>query len=88
MAQTFDTIFRSGIVVNQDGVGLRDIGIADGRIAAIGNLLRMSDSPAWFVEPRRSGNPATPACLTEKHRSAGKPSPAAGDPGGRAIDSP
>ena len=38
MAQTFDTIFRSGIVVNQDGVGLRDIGIADGRIAAIGNL--------------------------------------------------
>ncbi len=34
----FDTIFRSGIVVNQDGVGLRDIGITNGRIAAIGNL--------------------------------------------------
>ncbi|MBA8876571.1 dihydroorotase [Phyllobacterium myrsinacearum] len=38
MAQTFDTIFRSAMVVNQDGVGLRDIGITNGRIAAIGNL--------------------------------------------------
>ncbi|MCX8280530.1 dihydroorotase [Phyllobacterium sp. 0TCS1.6C] len=38
MAQTFDTIFRSGMVVNHDGVALRDIGIRDGRIAAIGNL--------------------------------------------------
>lgn len=38
MAQTFDTIFRSGMVVNQDGVALRDIGVTGGRIAAIGNL--------------------------------------------------
>lgn len=38
MVQTFDTIYRSGFVVNQDGVGLRDIGISNGRIAAIGNL--------------------------------------------------
>ncbi|MGO4449490.1 dihydroorotase [Phyllobacterium sp. TAF24] len=38
MAQTFDTIFRSGMVVNQDGMALRDIGITNGRIAAIGNL--------------------------------------------------
>jgi dihydroorotase len=38
MAQGFDTIYRSGIVVNQDGVGLRDIGISNGSIAAIGNL--------------------------------------------------
>ncbi|MGH6859351.1 MAG: dihydroorotase [Phyllobacterium sp.] len=38
MTQTFDTIFRSGMVVNHDGVALRDIGVTDGRIAAIGNL--------------------------------------------------
>ncbi|NTS30062.1 dihydroorotase [Phyllobacterium sp. BT25] len=38
MVQTFDTIYRSGFVVNQDGVGLRDIGVSNGRIAAIGNL--------------------------------------------------
>ncbi len=38
MVQTFDTIYRSGFVVNQDGVGLRDVGVTDGRIAAVGNL--------------------------------------------------
>jgi dihydroorotase len=38
MSQRFDTILRSGTVVNQDGEGVRDIGIADGRIAAIGAL--------------------------------------------------
>ncbi len=34
MAQTFDTIFKGGIVVNQDGEGVRDIGVVGGRIAA------------------------------------------------------
>ena len=38
MTQRFDTILKSGTVVNQDGEGVRDIGIADGRIAAIGAL--------------------------------------------------
>ena len=38
MNQRFDTILKSGTVVNQDGEGVRDIGIADGRIAAIGAL--------------------------------------------------
>src|SRR6201987_1737449 len=38
MNQRFDTILRSGTVVNQDGEGVRDIGIADGRIAEIGGL--------------------------------------------------
>ncbi|MBN8970253.1 MAG: dihydroorotase [Rhizobiales bacterium] len=38
MAQTFDTILRSGTIVNQDGEGVGDIGIAGGRIAAIGGL--------------------------------------------------
>ncbi|KXF78054.1 dihydroorotase [Paramesorhizobium deserti] len=38
MAETFDTILKGGTLVNQDGKGLRDIGIRDGRIAAIGSL--------------------------------------------------
>ena len=38
MNQRFDAILKSGTVVNQDGEGVRDIGITDGRIAAIGAL--------------------------------------------------
>src|SRR5213080_2783004 len=38
MKQSFDTILKSGTVVNQDGEGVRDIGISGGRIAAIGAL--------------------------------------------------
>jgi dihydroorotase len=38
MNQRFDTILKSGTVVNQDGEGIRDIGIAKGRIGAIGGL--------------------------------------------------
>jgi dihydroorotase len=38
MNQRFDTILKSGTVVNQDGEGVRDIAIANGRIAAIGGL--------------------------------------------------
>src|SRR5437899_8845436 len=38
MSQRFDTILKSGTVVNQDGEGVCDIGIAAGRIAAIGGL--------------------------------------------------
>src|SRR5947209_19758215 len=38
MTATFDAILRSGTVVNQDGEGVRDIGIAAGRIAEIGSL--------------------------------------------------
>src|ERR1700733_13817178 len=40
MKQRFDTILKSGTVVNQDGEGVRDIGIIDGRIAEIGGLGR------------------------------------------------
>lgn len=46
MTQRFDTILRSGTVVNQDGEGVRDIGINAGRIAAIGSLAR---APAAHV---------------------------------------
>src|SRR6202035_4242396 len=38
MNQRFDTILKSGTVVNQDGEGTRDIGIIAGRIAEIGSL--------------------------------------------------
>jgi dihydroorotase len=42
MTQTFDIILKGGIVVNHDGVGLRDIGVVAGRIAQIGDLPRAS----------------------------------------------
>jgi dihydroorotase len=38
MSKRFDTILKSGTVVNQDGEGVRDIGISGGRIAEIGAL--------------------------------------------------
>jgi dihydroorotase len=36
--KTFDLLIRGGSVVNHDGIGLRDIGIRGGRIAALGAL--------------------------------------------------
>src|SRR5579872_4580609 len=36
MNQRFDTILKSGTVVNQDGEGVRDVAIRDGRIAELG----------------------------------------------------
>lgn len=44
MAQTHDLLFRGGTVVNQDGIGERDIAVADGRIAEIG-----------MIDPSRAG---------------------------------
>eukprot|EP01037_Dinobryon_pediforme_P027585 gene27585-30528_t len=38
MTETFDTIFKNGVVVNQDGAAQRDVGVRAGRIAAIGSL--------------------------------------------------
>src|SRR4029078_1899134 len=38
MNQRFYTILKSGTVVNQDGEGVRDVGVTNGRIAAIGAL--------------------------------------------------
>src|SRR5262249_54453547 len=34
----YDLLLRGGTVVNHDGEGVRDIAVADGRIAAIGDL--------------------------------------------------
>lgn len=38
MTQTFDLLIRGGHLVNHDGEGLADVGVKDGRIAAIGAL--------------------------------------------------
>ncbi len=38
MPQSFDVVLANGTVVNQDGALLRDVGVRDGRIAAIGAL--------------------------------------------------
>ncbi|MCK4277459.1 MAG: dihydroorotase, partial [Phycisphaerae bacterium] len=38
MAETFDIVFKGGAVVNQDGEGLADIGVRDGKIRAIGDI--------------------------------------------------
>ncbi len=40
MADSFDLILKGGVVVNHDGEGARDIGVAGGRIATIGDLTR------------------------------------------------
>jgi dihydroorotase len=38
MPQTFDLVLANGTVVNQDGAGLRDVGVRNGLIADIGDL--------------------------------------------------
>jgi len=40
MPETYDLILKGGTVVNHDGEGVRDVAIADGRIAALGQLGR------------------------------------------------
>ena len=40
MTRSFDLILKGGIVANHDGVGRRDVGVAAGRIAALGDLSR------------------------------------------------
>ncbi len=38
MTETFDTVLAGGTLVNHDGKGVRDVGIRDGRIAALGSI--------------------------------------------------
>jgi dihydroorotase len=42
MSETFDCIVKGGTLVNHDGMGQRDIGIRDGKIAAIGTFAQSS----------------------------------------------
>lgn len=37
-AETYDLVIRGGTVVNHDGIGLGDIAVADGKIAALGTV--------------------------------------------------
>lgn len=38
MSGNYELVLKGGTLVNQDGTGLRDVGIRDGRIAAIGSI--------------------------------------------------
>lgn len=38
MSETYDLLIKGGTLVNHDGVGVRDIGIREGKISAIGTL--------------------------------------------------
>jgi dihydroorotase len=42
MPETYDLVLKGGTVVNQDGIGHRDVGVRAGKIAAIGDLARAS----------------------------------------------
>lgn len=42
MSATYDLIIKGGTLVNQDGVGVTDIAVTNGRIAAIGDLAHAS----------------------------------------------
>jgi dihydroorotase len=42
MSVHVDLVLKGGVVVNQDGTGLRDIAVKDGRIVAIGSLTNLS----------------------------------------------
>ena len=42
MSEIFDLLIRNATVVNHDGIGARDIGIRNGRIAALGDLATTS----------------------------------------------
>ena len=52
MADSYDLILKGGTVVNQDGEGLRDIGIRDGHFSAIGDLSRASAGSAFQASVR------------------------------------
>jgi dihydroorotase len=38
MVATFDLVFHGGTIVNQDGIGPRDVAVTEGRIAEIGSI--------------------------------------------------
>jgi dihydroorotase len=42
MTVTYDLILKGGTLVNQDGIGLADVGVRNGTIAAIGDLAQAS----------------------------------------------
>ena len=70
MPETFDLLLRNGTVVNHDGVGVRDIGVRAGRIAALGDL-------AAQIAVARSSTPlASRSCPASSTRRCISASPA------------
>jgi dihydroorotase len=47
MAETYDLVLAGATVVNHDGAAVRDVGIRDGKIAAIGNIGPGSARETW-----------------------------------------
>jgi dihydroorotase len=47
MAESYDLLLAGATVVNQDGAGVRDIGIRDGKIVAIGNISTNGVREVW-----------------------------------------
>src|ERR1700747_2781733 len=73
MPDTYDFILKGGTVVNQDGAAARDVGIADGKIAALGHLARASageviDCAGLTILPRGIDTPVhfREPCMTHK----------------------
>ena len=56
MTATYDLILRNGVVVNHDGVGVRDIGVCGGRIAALATSPR--PTPARSIDCDGPSHPA------------------------------
>jgi dihydroorotase len=46
MPQTFDLVLKGGVIVDHNGVGVADIGVRAGKIAAIGDLAQVSAGEA------------------------------------------
>ena len=62
----YDAIFKNGTIANHDGIHPADVGIRDGRIAALGDLggrYRRRQSP---IAPASTSSPAssTPRCIS------------------------
>ena len=56
MPETYDVIFKGGIVVNQDGEIARDLGVSGGKIAVIGDLSRASAGETVDCRVRMDGD--------------------------------
>ena len=78
MPDTYDLILKGGTVVNHDGEGVRDIGIVDGKIAALGHLARASAGEVIDC--------AGPARAARRDRHPGAFPRARPDPQGRPRD--
>lgn len=47
MAETYDLVLAGATVVNHDGAAVRDIGVRDGKIAALGAIAPGAARVTW-----------------------------------------